>query len=135
MPTALLVDDNTELTDILREVLEEQGLACSVASSADEALRALRTSVHPPDFILADLRMPGMPVEELLHVVRMTPAWSEIVFVLMTAGTKERVPDAPFDSDRAEALLLRAPLDDARLGYQASWEVAHSRALCLRSRR
>ena len=49
--------------------------------SAEEALRALRTSLHPPDFILADQWMPGMPVEGLL-----------------TSGTKGDIPDEPFDA-------------------------------------
>ena len=118
MPSLLLVDDNAELAAILREVLEDQGLACSVALSADEALRALRTCVRPPDFILADLRMPGMPVEELLHLVRATPAWAGIVFVLMTAGTKDEVPNGPFD-----AIVLK-PFSSERLLTTLRWVLA-----------
>ncbi len=94
MPTSsvLIVDDSAALAGDLREVLESEGFACSLALDASEALRQLRCEASPPDLILADLRVPGMPVAELLRIVRTVPEWSRIAFVLMTDGTEGDVP-------------------------------------------
>jgi CheY-like chemotaxis protein len=95
--TLLIVDDSAAFAEDLREILEDEGFACSLALDANEALRQLRCEPSPPDVILADLRMPGTPVEELWRIVRTTPEWSRIAFVLMTAGTENALPCGPFD--------------------------------------
>lgn len=92
MSSVLIVDDSAALAEDLREVLESEGFACSLALDASEALRQLRCEASPPDLILADLRVPGMPVAELLQIVRTAPEWSRIAFVLMTDGTEGDVP-------------------------------------------
>ena len=97
MPAVLVVEYNADFAQILCEVARDVGFACSIASSTDEALEALHTSPKPPDFILADVMVPGMSVEQLLHAVRASPALAKIRFGLMTAGFKHEVPDAPVD--------------------------------------
>jgi CheY-like chemotaxis protein len=92
MATLLIVDDDAALAEGLCEVLEEEGFACWPAADANEALRRLHCESNPPDFILADLRMPGMAAFELLRIVRTTPGWSQVAFVLMTAGIEDDVP-------------------------------------------
>ncbi len=95
--TLLIVDDSAAFAEDLREILEDEGFACSLARDANEALRQLRCEPTPPDVILADLRMPGTAVEEFWRIVRTTPAWSRIAFVLMTAGTENALPCGSFD--------------------------------------
>lgn len=57
--TALIVDDQPEVRDVLRRLLEKSGrYAIAVAESAHEALEALRSS--PPDVMILDLSMPHM---------------------------------------------------------------------------
>lgn len=92
MSSVLILDDSAALAEDIREVLESEGFACSLALDANEALRQLRCEPSPPDLILADLRVPGMPVEQLLQIVRTIPEWSRIAFVLMTDGTESDVP-------------------------------------------
>lgn len=101
--TLLIVDDNAAFAEDLREILEEEGFACSLALDPSEALRQLQCEPSPPDIILADVRMPGTSVMELWRVVRTTPAWSRIAFVLMTAGLEGALPCGPFDG------ILRKP--------------------------
>ena len=52
----LIVDDEPDTRDVLRALLEVQGAAVSVASSAGEALELLRR--QPTDVLLADIGMP-----------------------------------------------------------------------------
>jgi len=93
----LIVQYNEDLADILCEIVSGAGLACSIASSTDEALRALRGSAKVPDLILADLTIPGIPVKELLREVRASPALAQVRFGVITAGSKHDVTE-PVDA-------------------------------------
>jgi DNA-binding response OmpR family regulator len=55
----LLVEDDSEIRELVAELLSEEGFHVSVASNGDEALRELRAG-QAPCVILLDLMMPGM---------------------------------------------------------------------------
>lgn len=54
----LIVDDNTDLCELIGFMLEDSGHDSLAANDADEALRILRSGVRPC-LILLDLMMPG----------------------------------------------------------------------------
>ncbi len=56
--SVLLVDDEVELTEVLKEMTEELGLPVYTAQSAIEALEKIST--YNPFLIISDFRMPGM---------------------------------------------------------------------------
>jgi len=56
----LVVDDDPELRETLRDVLEELGYAVSSAKDGLDALRQLLTARERPSLILLDLQMPNM---------------------------------------------------------------------------
>jgi PAS domain S-box-containing protein len=64
----LIVDDEPDTRDVLRALLEVQGAAVSVASSAGEALELLRR--QPTDVLLADIGMPDQDGYALIEAVR-----------------------------------------------------------------
>jgi CheY-like chemotaxis protein len=64
----LIVDDDLDTLDVVRELLEQAGASVSVAASVDEALEALRSS--PPDVLVSDIGMPGQDGYELIRRVR-----------------------------------------------------------------
>ena len=64
----LIVDDDPDTRDVLRALLEVQGAAVSVASSAGEALELLRR--QPTDVLLADIGMPEQDGYALIEAVR-----------------------------------------------------------------
>jgi two-component system response regulator AtoC len=59
----LVVDDEENLRLVLRTLLTRSGYEVQVAKSAEEALAGL--DLFDPDFVLADVRMPGMSGIEL----------------------------------------------------------------------
>ncbi|HYQ18495.1 MAG TPA: hybrid sensor histidine kinase/response regulator [Polyangiaceae bacterium] len=61
----LLVDDDRDIGEVLKFVLESQGALVSLASSAADALAALNQS--RPDVLLSDLAMPGGSGYELMR--------------------------------------------------------------------
>jgi DNA-binding response OmpR family regulator len=64
----LVVEDDPEMRDLLRKVLEKEGYAVSVASGTLEAVASL--SQAPFDLVVTDLVMPDNGGLEILRVIR-----------------------------------------------------------------
>jgi PAS domain S-box-containing protein len=65
---ALVVDDEPDIADTIRELLEREGFAVDVASDGAAALMALDRDEY--DVVLSDLRMPGVSGPEMYQRVR-----------------------------------------------------------------
>lgn len=65
----LVVDDDAQVRRALVRVVQDQGLECSSAASADEALAMLSESGEVA-VLISDIRMPGTDGVALLEVVR-----------------------------------------------------------------
>lgn len=64
----LVVDDDTQIRDLVRRLLERDGYVCSSVSSAAEAETLL--AVEPFALVLADLQMPGESGLDLISRLR-----------------------------------------------------------------
>ena len=88
--SVLIVDDNVDLADNLREILEEEGVSCDVADSGDAALAMM--DVRTYDLVLTDLRMDDTDGLGVLREV--SQRWPRTPVIIMTAyardGTVER---------------------------------------------
>ena len=62
----LIVEDDTENNQMLKEYLEEHGYGCTQAYSGSEA--KLLFSMEEYDLVLLDLMLPGIPGEELVSL-------------------------------------------------------------------
>jgi DNA-binding NtrC family response regulator len=62
--TLLVIDDEADVVDLYREVLEERGYEVTTATSAEEARKAVREKFF--DLLLLDERMPRMSGTEFL---------------------------------------------------------------------
>lgn len=63
----IVVDDEHDIIDSLRENLESKDLDVLIAQSGEEALKLLKMT--PVDIILSDIKMPGMSGLELAYEV------------------------------------------------------------------
>lgn len=54
----LVVDDDPDIRDLTRVVLEDEGYVVATAASGEEALA--RITEHQPSLVLLDIRMPGV---------------------------------------------------------------------------
>ncbi|MET0285337.1 MAG: ATP-binding protein [Polyangiales bacterium] len=64
----LVVDDQADARDVLRELLEQCGAKVRTAASADEALRAF--AARPPHLLISDIGMPQRGGHALIRRVR-----------------------------------------------------------------
>ena len=87
----LVIDDDSMLRDVIKEMLERNGMACTVCSTAKEVVSSMRCKDY--DLLLSDIRMPGTNGFELLTLLRSSNIGNSrtIPVVAMTArGDKEK---------------------------------------------
>ncbi|PYQ13450.1 MAG: two-component system response regulator [Acidobacteria bacterium] len=72
----LLVDDDREIVEMTRMILESGGYQVTQALSGEEALR--EAASERPDLILLDINMPGMDGWETLKILKVDEGTREI---------------------------------------------------------
>ena len=84
----LVVDDEADTRELLRQGLEYCGATVSVAGSAAEAVEALMAQT--PDILISDIGMPGVDGYDLIRQVRRLPATDggKIPAIALTAYTR-----------------------------------------------
>ena len=114
-PHLLVVDDEEQICELLREAFTRWGYRVATATGGAEALDLLKT--HLFDVALLDIRMPGMDGLELLKQIKRHEPLVEVVLMTgyPTVGTavqalKEGAADylvKPFDLDELRHLMSR----------------------------
>ncbi|HEU4872484.1 MAG TPA: PAS domain S-box protein [Pyrinomonadaceae bacterium] len=84
----LVVDDEADTRELLRQGLEYCGATVSVAGSAVEAVEALMAKT--PDVLISDIGMPGVDGYDLIRQVRRLPAANggKVPAIALTAYTR-----------------------------------------------
>jgi len=85
MPRVLIVDDEPDSVDLLREFLAGKGYEVLTASNGEEALQKVKE--ERPHLILLDIRMPGMNGLEVLRQVREID--KEVGVIMVTAVNED----------------------------------------------
>ncbi|HLV36337.1 MAG TPA: HAMP domain-containing sensor histidine kinase [Spirillospora sp.] len=81
----LVVEDDLNLLEGIRNILEIDGYQVLTAADGVRALQVLHQQVEPPDLIVSDIMMPHMDGIELLEAVRQESRWLSIPFIFLTA--------------------------------------------------
>ncbi|HJP31670.1 MAG TPA: response regulator [Candidatus Latescibacteria bacterium] len=79
----LVTDDDPDVIDLTRQLLEEDGWTVRAASNGQEALDAMAEKM--PDVMLLDLMMPVMDGFETLRRVRDNPGTKNLPIIVITA--------------------------------------------------
>jgi DNA-binding response OmpR family regulator len=83
----LIVDDEADITILLRQVLEEASFAVETASNGEIGI-TLATTTHF-DLILLDVRMPGMDGLQVLQRLRQFETTRATPVIFLTGGVPE----------------------------------------------
>lgn len=123
----LTVDDDEDARTLVREILEDAGATVRTASSAAEAMQALRH--RAPDVLVSDIGMPGEDGYALIRRVRALPAADArnvpaiAVTAFTRAGDRQMALDAGFQHHVPKPVdprALIALIADLRPGRAAS---------------
>lgn len=110
----LVVDDEPDVTELLKYKLEQEGYRCEVLNDPIKFVGFARE--FQPDLILLDIMMPSINGMQLCNIVKADPAMQQVPIIFMTARNEaedrikgleagaEDYVSKPFDS---RELLLR----------------------------
>src|SRR5271166_816489 len=93
----LVIDDEPQITRVLRAALSAQGFDVRTANDPEEGLRVFRE--WPPDLVITDLMMPGMSGVDVCRAIRATSPTPILVLSVR-------------DHERAKVEALDAGADD-----------------------
>jgi len=103
--TILIIDDDTNIRDAMRDTLEDEGYAVDVASNGADALTYLHS--HPaPSLIFLDWNMAPMNATQFMAQFCKESAFAHVPVVLITADMKA---DTKVKTSRYEG-FLRKPI-------------------------
>jgi diguanylate cyclase (GGDEF)-like protein len=114
-PSVLIIDDDEQVRNLLRSILEEE-FDCSTASSAEDAITLLKTLKF--DLVASDINMGGISGLELVpYVLKQSPETVVVMIsgqqnmdaavLAMRAGAFDYITK-PFDVQHVEAAMRRA---------------------------
>ena len=89
----LIVDDEPQITRVLKTTLSSQGYLTRTASDGDDAVQVIKE--WPPDLVITDLRMPNMDGLQLCRHLR---AKSQIPIIVLSVRGEERTKVEALDA-------------------------------------
>ena len=107
----LVVEDDPDISDALKQMLEFEGYAVACARHGLDALAKLREDDGTADLILLDLRMPVMDGFAFREAQLGDAALKEIPVVVVTADSHAAERSATLHVDT----ILRKPVDPGHL--------------------
>lgn len=81
----LVIDDEPQITRVLRAALSAQGMDVRTANDPEEGLRIFQE--WPPDLVVTDLMMPGITGVDICHAIRST---SSTPILVLSVRNQER---------------------------------------------
>jgi two-component system OmpR family response regulator len=105
----LIIDDNRDAADLLRELVSIHGHQAVVAYGGAQGLAAAETV--QPEVAFVDLGMPGMDGYAVARALRRTAHGARMRLIALTAWTDQRTHE-----------LVRAAGFDVHLGKPASFD-------------
>ena len=97
--TVLIVDDETDVTEVISFWLRREGFRVLTASEAAEGL-ALARAEHP-DMVLLDVMMPGISGWEMLERLKASDETKSIPVVMLTVLAESRFLRRAAESEAA----------------------------------
>jgi len=98
----LVVDDDPDIRETLREVIEAEGFPVVCAANGRAALEALGRGLCP-SLVVLDLMMPAMSGWELLAAIRAERSFADLPVAVISAAGGRTPPGA--------TCFLRKPID------------------------
>ncbi|CAN5667120.1 sigma-54 dependent transcriptional regulator [soil metagenome] len=115
-PKVLIVDDEMSILDTLRILLKREGFEVRTAVGGQQGIDALRESL--PDFVLSDIRMPGVTGIDVLNAARQIDPTLPVILMTAQASLQSAIQavnqgayyyiQKPFQNDELVVICRRA---------------------------
>src|SRR5919198_4501796 len=86
----LIIEDDPDIAEVLRYVLENENFEARVARTGEEGLSACLDKRNPPSLILLDLLLPGMSGLELCRRLRKESLTRSTPVIIVSAKASEK---------------------------------------------
>ncbi len=100
----LIIDDDVDMTDVLKLVLEGAGFDVVVNNSSIESIAVTR--YHNPDVVILDLLMPGMDGWEVCKAIR---RFSQIPILILSVFSRPGMIEQALDAGADDYLVKPVP--------------------------
>jgi two-component system KDP operon response regulator KdpE len=106
-PRILVVDDEPQITRVLRRSLSSQGYEVQVAEDGEEALAVFKQ--WKPDLVISDLSMPGMSGLELCRRIRKA---SKVPIIVLSVKGEETIKVEALDTGADDYITKPFGIDE-----------------------
>jgi DNA-binding NtrC family response regulator len=87
----LIAEDNAQMRDLLREVIEDAGYETIVAADGRQAMIEVEREQEMIDLVVTDVRMPGLTGDELLAAVRAARPETPVIVITAFGSVEQAV--------------------------------------------
>jgi two-component system, OmpR family, alkaline phosphatase synthesis response regulator PhoP len=87
MPSILIVEDDSDIAELIAHYLRGAGHQVHRIASGAEVMPRLRA--HPADLVILDVMLPGVDGLAVCEAIRAEPATSEVPVIMLTARGEE----------------------------------------------
>lgn len=115
----LVVDDEKEVLDFLKEVVERQGYSFLQATSGKEAINKIKKA--RPNLVILDIVMPGLDGLEVLRRIRRKD--KKLPVVIITAYGKDARVDEAMKLNIFGVIFKGASVKEIASGIEAALDI------------
>lgn len=108
-PTALIVEDNPEIVQLVRYALRREGYSSTAASSSDEGLAIAERSL--PDLVILDVSLSGGSGLDMLGQMKANRRTRHVPVFMLTAHTMIGEMEVAFEMGADEYILKPITLE------------------------
>lgn len=108
-PLILIVDDETDILDMIGDLMQSEDRDVEVAKAQSGVEALLMIGERKPDLLILDLKMPGMDGYEVCHKLKSSPGTRNIRIVAISGDHSKAVEERIMET--GADLFFTKPLD------------------------
>ena len=113
MKNILIIDDNKDITELYKIILESAGHKCITVNDGKGGLEALQTKSF--DLTLLDLAMPGMSGIDVLDITKNEPNLKSSRILVITASTPQDDEIKRIKKEYGVLDIVKKPINKVKL--------------------
>lgn len=106
----LIVDDEKDIVETIKFVLESEGISCITAYDGEEALNKAKT--EKPDLIILDVMLPKINGYKICRLLKFDTKYKDIPILMVTARSQEEDKLIGADTGADEYITKPFNIDD-----------------------